>query len=64
MGSSSSYVAIEAMIQQGWLTMSLDELEKYLYTFEKKRLISPDERETRLDLARKLNSQTKNVSPS
>jgi hypothetical protein len=56
MGNSASYLAIEAM--------SLDELEKCLDTFEKKRLISPDERETRLDLARKLNSQTKNVSPS
>jgi hypothetical protein len=57
MENSSSYVAIEAMIQQGWVSMSFPELEKYLETFEKKGLLTPSERNALLDLARRLKKE-------
>ena len=53
MENSVSYVAIEAMIQQGWLVMSLTEFEKFLDKFEKKGLITPSEHAALLDLAKK-----------
>ena len=53
--NSASYVAIEAMIQQGWVIMSFPELERYLEMFEKKGLISPSERDALLNLAQSLN---------
>ena len=52
MKNSASYTAIEAMLQQGWVTMNFAELEKYLDTFEQKRLITPSERLALLELAR------------
>jgi hypothetical protein len=55
MGNSTSYVAIKAMIQQGWVIMSFPELEKYLKTFESKGLITPAEYKDLLNLAQKLN---------
>jgi len=55
MESSASYVAIEAMIRQGWMIMGFPDLEQYLETFEKKGLLTASEREALLDLARKLN---------
>ena len=55
MGNSTSYVAIKAMIQQGWVIMSFSELEKYLKMFVSKGLITPAEYEALLNLAQKLN---------
>lgn len=54
MENSASFIAIEAMIRQGWVSMSFAELEKYLETFEQKGLISSSEHAILLDLARKL----------
>lgn len=54
MENSASFIAIEAMIRQGWVSMNFPELEKYLETFEQKGLISPSEHAILLDLARKL----------
>jgi len=53
MEGSASYIAIEAMLQQGWLIMSFTELEKFLDMFEKKQMITPIERMALLELARK-----------
>ena len=52
MKNSASYVAVEAMLQQGWVTMNYTELEEFLATFEQKRLITPSERLALLELAK------------
>lgn len=52
MENSSSYIAIEAMIKQGWVTMNFTELEEFLEIFEKKRLITPSEHLALLELAK------------
>jgi len=62
-GNSTSYVAIEAMIQQGWVIMTFPELEKYLEAFERKGLITPSERYALLNLARKLNNNNNKRQP-
>jgi hypothetical protein len=54
MENSSSYVALEGMLQQGWIFMSFAELERVLRLLEKKGLITPAEHSTLLDLAKKL----------
>lgn len=54
MENSTSYMAIEAMIQQGWIIMSFAELEKHLDLLESKGLISTSEHKALLELARKL----------
>jgi hypothetical protein len=54
MENSTSYIAIEAMMQQGWIIMSFAELEEYLELLESKGLISASERKVLLELARKL----------
>lgn len=54
MENSTSYMAIEAMIQQGWIIMSFAELEKHLDLLESKGLISASEHKALLELARKL----------
>lgn len=57
MESSASYIAIEAMIQQGWLTLNCVELDKFLVTFERKHLITPSEHKALLELAKKLSTK-------
>ena len=52
MENSSSYVALEAMLKQGWLFMSAAELERALTLLEQKGLISPAERQTLTELAK------------
>jgi len=54
MENSTSYMAMEAMIQKGWIVMSFAELEEHLDLLESKGLISASERKTLLELARKL----------
>jgi hypothetical protein len=54
MENSSSYVALEGMLQQGWIFMSFTELERVLRLLEKKGLITPAEHSALLDLAKKL----------
>jgi hypothetical protein len=51
MENSSSYVALEAMLKQGWLFMSAAELERALHLLEQKGLISPAERKALTELA-------------
>jgi hypothetical protein len=43
MENSSSYVALKAMLKQGWVLMSFAELERVLYLLEEKELMSADE---------------------
>jgi hypothetical protein len=45
---------IEAMPEQGWLTMTFAELEEFLNKFEKKRIITSSEHAALLALARQL----------
>ena len=52
MENSSSYVALETMLKQGWLFMSPAELERTLYLLEQKGLISPAERKALSELAK------------
>jgi len=52
MEDSASYIAIEAMIQQGWVTTNFTELEEFLDMFEKKRLITSSEHLALLELAK------------
>ena len=54
MENSASYVAIEAMIQQGWMIMSFTELEEHLDLLEQKGLINVSEHQALLGFARKL----------
>ena len=51
MENSSSYVALEAMLRQGWPFMSADELERVLQLLEQKGLISSAERQALTELA-------------
>jgi len=65
MEGSASYIAIEAMLRQGWFSMSFTELEHFLDLFEKKHIITPSEHSALLDLARKLTtdpSHTRGIS--
>lgn len=52
--SSSSYLALEAMLAQGWMFKSLAELERALDVLETKSLISPAEHEALTEHAKKL----------
>ena len=52
MENSSSYVALETMLKQGWLFMSSAELERTLHLLEQKGLISPAERKALNELAK------------
>lgn len=54
MENSASYVAIEAMLQTGWIIMSFAELKDHLDLLESKGLISTSEHQALLELARKL----------
>jgi hypothetical protein len=54
MENSASYVAIETMIEGGWLWMQFEELEKLLDLLEKKGLISSTEHQELLALARRM----------
>jgi hypothetical protein len=55
MEKSSSYLAFEAMLRQGWVFMSFARLEKVLSLLEKKALISPSEHKALIELAKKKN---------
>ena len=55
MENSSSYLAFEAMLRQGWVFMSFARLEKVLNLLEKKALISPAEHKALIELAKKKN---------
>ncbi|HKG54382.1 MAG TPA: hypothetical protein VKB04_08975 [Anaerolineales bacterium] len=52
--SSSSYLALEAMLRQGWVFMSFAELERALDVLEKKALISPAEHNALTEHAKNL----------
>jgi len=52
MAISTTYIAIEAMLQQGWVMMNLAEFEKLLDLFEQKAMISPAEHLELLELAK------------
>ena len=54
MENSSSYLALEGMLQQGWVFMSFTELERVLHLLEKKGLITPVEHKALTELARNL----------
>jgi environmental stress-induced protein Ves len=54
MENTSSYLALEGMLQQGWVFMSFAELERTLCLLEKKGLITCVEHQALNELARKL----------
>ena len=54
MENSASYMAIETMIQVGWLWMQFEELEKLLDLLEQKGLITAREHQDLLTLAKKM----------
>jgi hypothetical protein len=54
MENSASYVALEAMMQKGWIIMSFTELEDHFDLLEQKGLISVSEHQALLELAKKL----------
>ena len=54
MEESMTYVVVELMLQQGWIMLSLSELDKYLEEFEKKGLITITEHKVLLELATKM----------
>ena len=54
MENSASYMAIETMIQGGWLWMQFEELEKLLDLLEQKGLITAREHQDLLTLAKKM----------
>jgi len=58
MAISTTYIAIEAMLQQGWVMMNLAEFEKLLDLFEQKAMISPAEHSELLQLAKISNLDT------
>jgi hypothetical protein len=54
MESTSTYVALEALMQNGWLVLALPELEKSLQFLEEKGLITTAECQALLELAKML----------
>jgi hypothetical protein len=54
MENSASYVAIETMLEGGWLWMQFEELERLLNLLEKKGLITQREHQDLLALARRM----------
>ena len=52
---SATYIAIEAMLRQGWVMMNLAEFERLLHRLVEKGMISTSEQNDLLDLARQLN---------
>ena len=54
MENSTSFMAIETMIQGGWLWMQFEELEKLLDLLEQKGLITAREHQELLALAKKM----------
>jgi hypothetical protein len=55
MAFSATYIAIEAMLQQGWVMMNLFEFEKLLGLLVEKGMISGSEQNALLELAGDLN---------
>ena len=51
METSSTYVALDAMIRQGWIWLNFPEFEKLLDLLEQRGLITLAEHKTLLDLA-------------
>ena len=51
MESSSTYVALDAMIRQGWIWLNFPEFEKLLDLLEQRGLITSAEHKALLDLA-------------
>jgi hypothetical protein len=51
MAFSATYIAIEAMLQQGWVMMNLAEFEKLLGLLVDKGMISASEHSALLELA-------------
>ncbi len=51
MESSTTYVALDAMIRQGWLWLNFPEFENLLVLLEQRGLITPAEHRALLDLA-------------
>lgn len=60
MEPSDSYLVIERMIQQG--EISLSELENLLYSLEEQQLITTAEQQSLLELAAKINSDSRTPS--
>ena len=54
MENSASYMAIETMIQGGWLWMQFEDLEKLLDLLEQKSLVTTREHQDLLALAKKM----------
>lgn len=59
--SSSSYLALEAMLKQGWMFMSFAEFERSLDVLEKKALISPAEHDALTEHAKNLGIDQRSV---
>ena len=54
MANTSTFAALEAMLQNGWLDLTIPELADSLQFLEEKGLITTAEKEALLELARKL----------
>lgn len=56
MKNSASYIAMDAMIRQGWFRIQYSSLEKTLDLLEKKGRISATEHQALLEVAKQMKS--------
>lgn len=56
MKNSASYIAMDAMIRQGWFRIQYSSLEKTLDLLEKKGRISATEHQALLEIAKQMKS--------
>ena len=54
MENKDTYVALEAMVRQGWLFKGFSQFEKLLDALENKNLITAAERQALIELAKKI----------
>ena len=54
MENKDTYLALEAMVRQGWLLKGFSEFEKLLDALEKKNLITVAEHRALIELANKM----------
>ncbi|HSL46147.1 MAG TPA: hypothetical protein VK897_22120 [Anaerolineales bacterium] len=57
MHNSASYVAMDAMIRQGWFQIQSSELEKTLDLLEKKGRITATEQKALLEVAKQISNE-------
>lgn len=55
MGKSASYIAMDAMIRQGWFQIQYSRLEKTLDLLEKRGRITAAEHKALLEVAKQIN---------